>query len=44
MPGIAVWQRNFYDHIVRNEEELNNIRQYIIDNPANWGLDENYIG
>ncbi len=31
-----VWQRNYYEHIVRNDEELNRIRQYILDNPANW--------
>ena len=28
-----LWQRNYYDHIVRTAESLNNIRQYIIDNP-----------
>lgn len=36
------WQRNYYEHIVRSENELNRIRQYIIDNPANWMVDENY--
>ncbi len=36
-----MWQKNFYDHIVRNEEELNRIRQYIIDNPMNWENDRN---
>lgn len=34
-----LWQRNYYDHIIRNENELNRIRQYIIDNPAKWELD-----
>ena len=33
------WQSNYYDHIVRNEHELNAIRQYIANNPANWNLD-----
>jgi REP element-mobilizing transposase RayT len=33
------WQRNYYEHIVRNERELNAIRQYIIDNPDNWQVD-----
>ncbi len=33
-PG-KLWQRNYYEHIVRNESELNRIRQYIIDNPGN---------
>jgi len=41
-PGISVWQRNFYEHIIRNETELGNIRQYIINNPLNWQSDENY--
>ena len=41
-PGISVWQRNFYEHIIRNETELGNIRQYIINNPLNWRSDENY--
>ena len=37
----VVWQRNFYEHIIRNEDELNRIRQYIIDNPKKWKTDEN---
>ncbi len=32
-----LWQRGYYDHIVRQEEALNDIRQYIIDNPRKWG-------
>lgn len=36
------WQRNYYEHIIRNEKELNRIRDYIINNPANWKDDENY--
>ena len=39
----VVWQRNYYEHIIRNEVELNRIRQYIIDNPKKWKTDENYI-
>jgi putative transposase len=34
-----VWQRNYYEHVVRNEATLNRIRQYIIDNPARWADD-----
>lgn len=30
---IQIWQRNYYEHIIRNENELNNIREYIINNP-----------
>jgi REP element-mobilizing transposase RayT len=39
--GCPVWQRNYYDRVIRSEKELANIRQYIADNPAKWGLDEN---
>jgi len=38
-PGAKLWQRNYYEHIVRNENELNRIRQYIADNPAEWEYD-----
>ncbi len=41
-PGTPVWQRNYYEHVIRNDEELNAIRQYILTNPANWTTDENY--
>ncbi|WP_298482655.1 transposase [uncultured Chloroflexus sp.] len=34
-----VWQRNYYEHIIRNEESLNRIRQYIADNPLRWAFD-----
>lgn len=34
------WQRNYYEHVVRNDDELNRTRQYIIDNPLKWELDE----
>jgi len=39
----VVWQRNYYEHIIRNKVELNRMRQYIIDNPKKWKTDENYI-
>ncbi len=38
-PGLQVWQRNYYEHVVRNEDELNKIRYYIQTNPLNWHLD-----
>jgi putative transposase len=34
-----VWQRNYYEHVIRDEEALNRIRQYILDNPTRWELD-----
>ena len=39
-PGRKLWQRNYYEHIIRSEEELNHIQQYIVDNPANWRTDK----
>ena len=38
-PGAPVWQRNYYKPVVRNEDELNEIRQYIMTNPLKWALD-----
>jgi len=32
-----VWQRNYYEHIIRNEKSLNEIRRYIKNNPEMWG-------
>ncbi len=37
--GITIWQRNYYEHIIRNEKELNLIREYIINNPLQWQFD-----
>ena len=34
--GAPVWQRGYYERIVRNERELNRIRKYIASNPRNW--------
>jgi putative transposase len=34
-----LWQRNYYEHIIRNEESLNRIREYILTNPMRWALD-----
>jgi len=35
------WQRSFYDHIIRKEESLNKIREYIMINPQEWNKDKN---
>ncbi|MFZ3065902.1 MAG: transposase, partial [Nitrospirota bacterium] len=35
-----LWQRNYYEHIIRDERDLNQIRDYIINNPIKWALDE----
>ena len=34
------WQSRFYDHIIRNDDDLCRIRQYINNNPVNWNTDE----
>ncbi|MBN2107361.1 MAG: transposase [Deltaproteobacteria bacterium] len=39
-PGMPVWQRNYYDHVIRDDDDLNRIREYVINNPANWQEDE----
>ena len=38
-PGIMVWQRNYYKHIIRTERATKAIQKYIINNPARWHLD-----
>ena len=37
-----IWQRNYYEHIVRDDDALHGIRQYIRDNPAKWKDDDNF--
>jgi hypothetical protein len=39
MPKAFLWQRNYYDHVVRDDSELQRIREYIVNNPAQWALD-----
>lgn len=34
--GRSIWQRNYYEHVIRNEDELNGICEYIAANPQNW--------
>jgi putative transposase len=38
-PGSKIWQRVYFERVVRNERELNAIRRYIADNPAQWESD-----
>jgi REP element-mobilizing transposase RayT len=38
-PGDVFWQRNYFEHIIRDENSLNRIRQYIASNPERWGED-----
>ena len=39
-PGMPVWQRNYFEHVIRNEKELFMIRQYIRLNPVQWDIDQ----
>lgn len=43
-PGVPVWQRNYYEHILRNDEEHQRIHLYILGNPINWADDNEYAG
>ena len=42
-PGIKLWQRNYYEHIIRDEDDLIRIRNYVINNPMNWKDDKYYL-
>lgn len=37
--GGSLWQRNYYEHIIRNDKELSRVREYIQNNPLKWDLD-----
>ena len=37
----AFWQRNYYEHIIRSEKQLNLVREYIFINPLKWSFDNN---
>lgn len=40
-PGFnkRIWQRDYYEHVIRDENDLNNIREYIMNNSKNWEND-----
>jgi putative transposase len=40
MSGAALWQRNYYEHVIRRDESLEKIREYIETNPLRWALDK----
>jgi hypothetical protein len=37
--GLPVWQRNYYEHVIRDEPSLDVVRRYVVDNPARWAYD-----
>ena len=39
-PGTRIWQRNYHDHVIRDDPDLQRLRQYIQDNPMKWELDQ----
>jgi len=41
--GIPVWQRNYYEHIIRDEKDFENTRDYIIHNPLKWFCDNDNL-
>jgi len=43
-PGAPLWQRNYYEHVIRNESEWARIRQYIQSNPTQWEIDQENPG
>ena len=39
-PGVPIWQRNYYERIIRNEQEMDRITRYIESNPTRWADDD----
>ena len=37
--GQSIWQRSYYEHIIRNDGEFNRVREYVMNNPMQWHLD-----
>ncbi len=37
--GIPIWQRNYYERVIRNDAEMNRARRYIVENPLKWATD-----
>jgi REP element-mobilizing transposase RayT len=42
--GQPLWQRTYYEHVIRDEESLNRLREYIATNPLRWELDRENPG
>ena len=43
-PGAPVWQRNYFERVIRNDNEMHHLREYIVNNPAKWDLDRENPG
>ncbi len=42
-PGTILWHRNYYEHTIRDDDDLHRIRAYIMINPARWSADSEYV-
>jgi putative transposase len=42
-PGVKLWQRNYYEHVIRNEHAYQIIANYILANPSNWHNDQEFM-
>jgi putative transposase len=42
-PGAKLWQRNYYEHVIRNETEVQAFYDYIYANPLNWSNDDEFV-
>ncbi|MEE9456330.1 MAG: transposase [bacterium] len=42
-PGARLWQRNYYERVIRDDEELGRALGYIADNPARWADDDYFV-
>ncbi len=42
-PELPVWQRSYYDHVIRNERDYFEIWNYINNNPARWAEDRFFV-
>jgi REP element-mobilizing transposase RayT len=43
-PGERVWQRGYFEHVIRNDAELTDLRRYVTENPLRWALDRENVG
>ena len=42
--GVSIWQRSYYDHVIRDEQDYMIRVQYIVNNPVKWCADRYYPG
>lgn len=42
--AVSVWQRNYFEHVIRNDDDLNRIREYIQTNPMRWASKRDNVG